>query len=71
MNILHSRSPELKQLFEALGIDPSQTKRIVITIEPDSIVTVNVENFLRDFQGKRVFELINSYALMELKQHGN
>jgi len=57
--------PSLKPLFEALGIKPNETRRIVITINPQALVTVDIENLLNDTQGNVISELVSSHMLVE------
>jgi len=60
--------PSLKPLFEALGIKPNETRRIVITIPgPQALVTVDIENVLNDTQGNVISELVSSHMLVERK----
>lgn len=59
--------PSLKPLFEALGIKPNETRRIVITINPQALVTVDIENLLNDTQGNVISELVSSHMLVERK----
>ena len=58
--------PSLKPLFEALGIQPNATRRIVITIPgPQALVTVDVETLLNDMHGNVISELVSSHMLGE------
>jgi hypothetical protein len=67
VNIITARHPSLKPLFEALGIQPNQTRRVVITITGTDAVIVNVETMLKDTQGQTVSDLISSHLLVERK----
>ncbi len=60
--------PSLKPLFEALGIKPNETHQIVITIRPQALVTVDIENLLNDTQGNVISELVSSHMLVERKK---
>lgn len=63
------KHPSLKPLFEALGIQPNATRRIVITIPgPHALVTVDVEILLNDTQGNIISELVASHMLVERKK---
>lgn len=68
MSVLTCNHPALKPLFDALGVKPSKTRRIVITIGGDSpIVTVNIENLLTDLDGQIISDLVSSHVLVERK----
>lgn len=67
-NPITCNHPSLKPLFDALGIQPNKTRRIVITIPgPQALVTVDVETMLHDTQGNVISELVSSHVLAERK----
>jgi len=65
---LHSGSPELRPLFEALGVVPDKTTEITITIRPDELVCVQTRTTMSPEQGTAVTSLLHSYCLTELKK---
>lgn len=67
MGILHGGSPELRPLLDAIGVPLGRCTRVVITIEPDSIVTANIEVVLNDLAGREVSEILKSFEMVERK----
>jgi hypothetical protein len=67
MGILHGGSPELQPLLDAIGVPLGRGMRVVITIEPNDIVTANVEVVLNDLAGREVSEILKSFEMMERK----
>jgi len=70
MGILHGGSPELQPLLDAIGVPVCRGMRVVITIEPDSIVTANIEVVLNDLAGREVSEILKSFEMVERRGEG-
>lgn len=68
MTPITCKNPALKPLFDALGINPNRTTRVIIDIgTTDQVVKVNVETVLNDLQGQVISELVSSHILVERK----
>lgn len=68
MSVITCKHPALKPLFDALGIEPNKTTRIVIDIGTvDQVVKINVETMIDQLQGQAISELVSSYILVERK----
>lgn len=68
MTPITCKHPALKPLFDALGINPNRTTRVIIDIgTTDQVVKINVETTIDQLQGQVISELISSHILVERK----
>lgn len=59
-----------EQLCNVLGLDPKQTRSIVLTFDVDSAVTADVVQFVRSEDTDELLELCRRFRLEEITEDG-
>jgi hypothetical protein len=62
---LIDRSPGVKALIDAIGVPLENTTRVIMTIAPDALVSINVEMILKKPGVRQINEIIKSFILVE------
>ena len=70
MAIIPGQGEPIKSLIKAMGLDPKQTSKVVIMIQPDDVVRARVTKFVYDEEIKEMTKVVERYS-MKLERDGN